>query len=98
LNWDNATVCHLYEDVTPEDSVTIGAWLKPFDNAEANANFILRACNSHDGLIKALEAVLTEHDELLDLINDYHSDVGRPPAIAPIQIVRARAVLEKAKQ
>jgi hypothetical protein len=38
--WDNPTICALYKDVTPEDSITMMAWLKPFENAESNARLI----------------------------------------------------------
>ena len=41
--WDNPTICHLYEDVTPEGSVTIEPWLEAFDNAEANARVVAAA-------------------------------------------------------
>lgn len=41
--WNNPTICHLYQDVTPEDSVTIGPWLEAFDNATANARLIAAA-------------------------------------------------------
>lgn len=41
--WDNPTICDLFEDVTPETSVTIGAWLKAYDNAKANARLIAEA-------------------------------------------------------
>lgn len=43
LKWNNHTICRLYDDVTPEDSVTLGAWLEPLDNAKANANLISAA-------------------------------------------------------
>ena len=38
--WNNPTVCALYDDVTPESSVTIGPWLTAYPNAEANARLI----------------------------------------------------------
>jgi hypothetical protein len=41
--WNNPTICHLYEDVTPEGSVTIEPWLEAFDNAEANARVVAAA-------------------------------------------------------
>jgi hypothetical protein len=41
--WNNPVICALYEDVTPEDSVTIGPWLKAYPNAEANARLLVKA-------------------------------------------------------
>ena len=41
--WNNPVVCNLYDDVTPEDSVTIGPWLEAHDNAAANARLIAAA-------------------------------------------------------
>lgn len=64
--WNNPTICAFYEDVTPEDSVTIGPWLKPFDNAEANARLILASPN----LLKACEAL---HDALSNILEDVNS-------------------------
>lgn len=41
--WNRPVVCYLYRDVTPENSVTIGAWLRSEENAEANARLIAAA-------------------------------------------------------
>ncbi|MFN7640757.1 MAG: hypothetical protein ACK5PR_03330 [bacterium] len=41
--WDNPVICSLYEDVTPEDSITFSPWLKAYPNAEANARLIAAA-------------------------------------------------------
>lgn len=41
--WNDPIVCALYDDVTPEDSVTIGPWLEAHPNAEANARLIAAA-------------------------------------------------------
>lgn len=57
--WGNPVVCQFYEDVTPEDSVTFGPWLKANENAQANAEFVVRACNSHDALLEALDSLLS---------------------------------------
>lgn len=61
-NWNNPIICHLYEDVTPNDSVTIGAWLKPFDNADNNARLIAAAP-------ELLTATKECADALADIIN-----------------------------
>lgn len=58
--WNNPTVCALYEDVTPEDSVTMGAWLKPFESAEANARLIAAAPELLESLDKAVSIMETE--------------------------------------
>ena len=42
-DWRAPIICDLYEDVTPEDSVTCGPWLKAYPNAEANARLIAAA-------------------------------------------------------
>lgn len=58
--WDNPIVCNLHEDVTPEDSVTLGKWYKKFDNATANAHLISAAPDllaSVEELLGALELV-----------------------------------------
>jgi hypothetical protein len=50
-------ICHLY--------VPMGAYLSGFDNAEANAAFIVRAVNSHDklvALIRGLRDVLVPEE------------------------------------
>lgn len=51
--WDNPVVCNLYDDVTPNDSVTMGAWYESCDNAKANARLIAAAPE----LLEALEGV-----------------------------------------
>lgn len=48
LGWANPIICILYEDVTPEDSVTLGAWLEPLPNAEANSRLIVQAPSMFD--------------------------------------------------
>ena len=60
--WNNPVVCSLYEDVTPEDSVTMGAWLEANENAEANARLIAAAPDLLDFVISYLE--------------NYHSEDG----------------------
>lgn len=51
----NPTICFFYEDVTPEDSVTLGPWLKPCDNSDANAYLIATAPELLAELEKAVE-------------------------------------------
>ena len=53
--WDNPEICDLYTDVTPEDSVTLGPWLEPKDNAEANAHLIAAAPDLLEALIGMIE-------------------------------------------
>jgi hypothetical protein len=56
--WNDPTVCNLYEDVTPFDSVTPGPWLEALPNAKANASFIA-ACEPD-----TIRALLAERDQL----------------------------------
>lgn len=58
--------------------------------AEANAAFIVRACNSHAELLEALETLLKQYDILLDELTEEEFS-GYPEVIA------ARAALAKAK-
>lgn len=51
--------------------------------AEANSAFIIRACNAHDGLVKALKDMLEPYDE-----GDPHGE--------PWQMAQAREALRKA--
>jgi hypothetical protein len=37
-----------------------------YPNAEANAAFIVRACNSHDDLLEVLEAIIISQSAILD--------------------------------
>ena len=83
--WDNPTICTLYEDVTPEDSVTIGAWLKAYENAHANARLIAAAPD----LLEALES-------LYHAANSIGEDTCDPVAFAGA-LEDARAAIEKAK-
>lgn len=84
-NWNNPTVCALYEDVTPEDSVTLGPWLKSFDNAEANARLIasapdlLAACQAmHDALSEILESCASaDRDGEINHDRDNEYEIGR---------------------
>lgn len=58
-SWDNPTVCSFYEDVTPEDSVTVGAWLKSFPNASENARLIVNA----PAMLEVIENFVAEFGE-----------------------------------
>ena len=46
------------EELTDDGCRAVGIRTPDFTEAEANAAFIVRACNSHDELVQALEAVL----------------------------------------
>ena len=59
--WDNPLVCSLYEDVTPEDSVTIGAWLQANPNAAPNARLIAAAPDLLAALKTLLDAASVGH-------------------------------------
>ena len=65
--WNNPVVCSLYEDVTTSDSVTLGAWLEAYDNAEANAHLIAAAPE----LLKALK----EAAKFLEMAFNHDGDV-----------------------
>ena len=81
--WDNPEICDLYTDVTPEDSVTLGPWLEPKENAEANAHLIAAAPD----LLGALEMMVRAFEE------PRHID----PLVAFAAIERAKHVISKAK-
>ena len=80
--WNNPTVCHLFADVTPEDSVTIGPWLEAFDNAEANARLIAEA-----------PALLEVAENLLKIAEDWPMSAAYRKQITD----EARAAIAKAK-
>lgn len=84
--WDNPTICNLYEDVTPEDSVTCGSWLEEHDNAEANALLIAAAPE----LLEALQAL----EPLFDGLVCYASTMSE---YEPNRLIaQARAAIAKA--
>ena len=56
----------------------------------ANAEFIVRACNSHDALLEALKILL---DEFNDVMNLYHLPKDASPALRS-----ARAAISKATE
>lgn len=61
---NNPTVCNFYDDVTPEDSVTCGAWYESHENAIANANYIATANpQAVQELIARLEAAEKEAEK-----------------------------------
>lgn len=66
--WNNPTVCTFYDDVTPEDSVTIGAWYEQHDNFKANARLIAAAPD--------LLAVLLELQESAQYWSEYDVPLG----------------------
>ena len=77
--WNNPTVCALHYDATPVDSVTIGAWLRHYDNADANARLIAAAPD----LLAALEDLL--------LVANVRIDDPRCPVFDHARAVIARA-------
>lgn len=81
--WNNPTICHLYQDVTPEDSVTIGPWLEAFDNAAANARLIAAAPDMLDTLRKIETTLDSVFDGWID------SPIGKA-------LYAARAAIAKA--
>ena len=63
--------------------------------SKANAAFIVRACNSHDALVEALEALEARALEMRKLINPKTwSDLE---SMATVEIINARAALALAK-
>lgn len=62
--WDDPTICRLYEDVTPFDSVTFGPCLEALPNAKANGSFIA-ACDPDTA-----QALLEERDALRDALKE----------------------------
>ena len=73
--WDNPTICHLYEDVTPEGSVTIEPWLEAFDNAEANARLIAAAPDMMTLLQKYITVLESDDKEALTKLLQETRDV-----------------------
>lgn len=77
--WDNPTICNLYDDVTPEDSVTIGNWYEPHENSEANASLIAAAPELlellHDCLVYVTDTIDCSDDK--QLIAKARQDEGR---------------------
>jgi hypothetical protein len=69
-------------------------------DAEANARFIARAVNSHDELIAALEALLSDAEEAVQYVNDERINHGLDPwdeTDVP-SLALARATLARAKE
>lgn len=56
---------------------------------EANAEFIVRACNSHDDLLAALKELLEDPD--------YQIAIGGNPRAVDAMLARARAAIAKAE-
>lgn len=73
--------------------LSIAAVSQDHHNWEANAEFIVRACNAHDDMLAALEACL-EHPGL-DECNIDNVDFGQEPVCETIRL--ARAAIAKAK-
>ena len=62
IPWEYTTICNLYDDVTPEDSVTFGPWLRQHENAKANARLISKAPE----LLAMLERVCDSLEDRMD--------------------------------
>ena len=60
-------------------------------NSEANAEFIIRACNSHDALLEALEAVVNDIESYCD---DWNSD---SPTDVTVVLPKLRTAIAKAQ-
>lgn len=61
---------------------------------EANAEFIVQACNAHDDLVAALEGAIGA----LEFSRDFHSDLGNEDqAFAQDKLDAATAALAKAR-
>ena len=67
-----------------------GGYEAPSDERDANAEFIVRACNAHDDLVAALEAIA---DQDLTYLNGMVTE-GK---ISMSSIFNARAALAKAR-
>ena len=80
--WDNPVICSLYEDVTPEDSITFSRWLKAYPNAEANARLIAEA-----------PALLEVAENLLKIAEDWPMSAAYRKQITD----EARAAITKVK-
>lgn len=76
--WKDPVICNFYDDVTPEDSVTIGQWYERHDNCQANARLIAAAPELLDAL-KACADALGDCEE-----NDEPMGVTRRNALALI--------------
>lgn len=74
--WDNPTICNLYDDVTPSDSVTIGPWLEAFENAEHNAPVLAAAPKMLAALrefVKTMEGLPPSDETSLRVWDAYHT-------------------------
>jgi len=96
--WNDPTICHLYEDVTPFDSVTFGPWLEAMPNARANAAFIA-ACYP-DMLRKLLDERDALREALKVLVNwipsaDTYRRMGFDPEAPMRAHEAAKAALAK---
>jgi len=60
------------------------------DEARANADFILMACNSHDALVVACEGA---YDALVDVLEDTENEAGEQVQNPLLQGIRAAIAL-----
>jgi hypothetical protein len=74
--------------VYSDDGFVVAAVMSdvPLLQRAGNADFIVRACNTHDELVAALREMIADSDDV---------DDGKLPAIAAVTLVRARSLLAK---
>ena len=74
--WNDPTICRLYEDITPEGSMTGPGWcLEAFDNAEANARLIAAAPDMMTLLQKYITVLESDDKEALTKLLQETRDV-----------------------
>lgn len=85
-NWHGPYMTGAYKvsAMDAEDKLALRLYVEPSSNAEADAKFIVRACNAHDELVAALRCI----DAALNQNKTFPADV---------ELARAecRAALEK---
>lgn len=54
--------CLVYDKESKVHIAGLWASLRPVGECDANAEFIVRACNAHEDLLKALNGIITAHE------------------------------------